>query len=350
MNTWASSGKYDCNFLCVCVLGDRSAYPLAKKMSQQMKLTHCVNGFVDNDNDMPTYGQLGCKGFIVLDAEHRVVSNRTPAFMQVKDIAFAHVEALLDATIAKRAVPKVCPGDFISLQVPPTERPDLKGSEGMCVKVSESTVQFAFLDGPYRGRVTELPISAIGKTDEMARGGGGGCGPGGCGPAPGGCESGDCGQGKCGPDGCDGKGGCDGSGTLDEAFVASMLDLHSVKVASMDEEHAECADVLRHLVQGRSRAALEAVLMCLEDHFEHEEALFVEHNFGAHANENLSARKSHMDDHKRILDTIRSKLQGTKGAQAIPVDFIRALLQDFHDHTSRYDSQYAEPLSAKGAQ
>ncbi|CAE7242489.1 unnamed protein product [Symbiodinium necroappetens] len=58
MNSWAAEGVFDCNFLCICVLGDRSAYGLCK-----------VNGFVESARDMPTYGQLGCQGFIILDKE-----------------------------------------------------------------------------------------------------------------------------------------------------------------------------------------------------------------------------------------------------------------------------------------
>lgn len=392
MNNWAKQGRYSCNFLCICVLGDQSAYGLCREMSKQMKLTHCVNGFIDNDEDMPEYGQLGCKGFIVLDEHHRVVSASTSAFMQVKDLAFEHVEALLNAVVAHQPLPLVCPGEYMVLEQPPKERPELKGSQGICVKVEGPSVQFAFLAGPLRGRVLQLPATAVAKLGAASGGsdcssggcsdgkcGPGACGPGGCAPgacepggcgpgacADGSCKPGDCGPGQCGPGGCGpgakdcgqgdcgGTGGCDGSGAcLDSAFVEASLDVHSVKVPSMDAEHAECIEALRELVSLRTFSALEAVLEELSSHFEHEESLFVEYGFGAHVNEQLSARKSHAEDHRRILDKIRGLLSVAASAavpmKGVPPSFIRELLQDFHEHTSRYDAQYAEPLSAKGA-
>lgn len=361
MNSWAAEGKYDCNFLCVCVLGDRSAFGLSKEMSKESQLTHCVNGFIDSMRDMPTYGQLGCKGFIVLDAEHNVVSDATPAFMEVRDLAFDHVESLLEAVVAKRSPPKVLPGDFVTLAAPPKELAKLKGAPGVCVKVAGDHIQMAFISQAMRGKMMELPSTAVvkGMPKQAGGGGGGGCGPDGCGPpiGNGSCGPGSCGEGNCGAGSCaDGKGseqgcdgGCDGSGAIDEAFVDIALDLVSVKVPSMDEEHAECAAAFKKLVAGRDRAALEEVLRELSEHFAHEEALFVEHDFGAHENENLSARKSHMDDHKRILDKARGALGATKQGQSVRADYIKELLQDFHDHTTRYDTQYAEPLSAKGA-
>mmetsp|Transcript_18905 Transcript_18905/g.53876 ORF Transcript_18905/g.53876 Transcript_18905/m.53876 type:complete len:390 (-) Transcript_18905:452-1621(-) len=388
MNNWAKEGRFDCHFLCVCVLGDQSAYSLSKEMSLRMKLSHCVNGFIDNDQDMPTYGQLGCRGFIILDSEHRLVSPGTSAFMEVRDLAFDHVEALLDAVCAGRPPPKVCPGEYIVLEQPPPERPDLKGAQGMCVKVEGSSVHFGFMSGPLRGRMMAIPMSAVGRMAPVVDEGGcnsGKCGPGGCGPqgcadgkcgdgacadgkcGPGGCAPGSCGPGGCKSDGgcqpgaacgaegacasggCDGAGGCDGrGGCLDQSIIDQALDIDSVKVPSMDAEHAECARVLRELASRRTRESLEAVLQCVGGHFEHEEALFTEYGFGAHSNAKLSAANSHAEDHKRILNKIRGCLQATSDA-LLPGDFILELLQDFHEHTTRHDSQYAEPLFAKGA-
>jgi len=357
MNTWA--GQYDCNFLCVCVLGDPSAYPLAKEMSQEAQLTRAVNGFINNDADMPSWGQLGCKGFIILDAEHRMVADKTPAFMQVKDIAFDHVEAILDALCAKKPVPGILPGDHIVLQQPPQSHPQLKGALGICVKLCGSTMEFGFIDGPLRGRVLgDVPMAGVTKFDMQSQvkpQGGvdhGSCGPnkGSCGPNAGNCGPDGCGppsKGKCGPGGCDGNGGCDGSGTIDQTFVDSALTFPSVKVPSMDAEHEECAVAFRSLASSRSRAALEEVFKHLKEHFDHEEALFVKHNFGVHVNENLSAQKSHKDDHTRILDSIHNQLAAS--GDFIPVDYIQGLLQHFNEHTNRFDLMYAEPLSAKGA-
>lgn len=372
MNTWAKE-RADCNFLCVCVVGDASAQALAREMSSEMKLTDCVNGFIDNEQDMPTYGQLGCKGFIILDAEHRVVSASTSVFMQVRDLAFRHVEALLDAVCAKRPLPKVCPGESIVLQQAPAQRPELKGCQGICVKIDGASVHFGFMSGPLKGRVAEFPIEAVGPLVPTTGGYTSGCAPGSCSDGScaqmqmgdgtcgdGSCDSTSCGDGKgadcdsmsCGSagGGCKTAGGCDEAGTcLSENFVKECLNVVSVKVQSMDDEHAECIAALRTLVDSRARSSLEAALRCLGDHFSHEEALFEEYGFGAHSNANLSAAKSHAEEHRRILDTVRAWLAENSGRQDVPPQFIRAVLLEFHEHTSRYDTQYAEPLSAKGA-
>lgn len=348
MNEWAKDGRFNCNFLTVCILGDNEALPLAQEMSREMKLTHCINGYVDNEQDLPSYGQLGCKGFIILDENHRVVAPTTPAFMQVRDLAFAHVEALLDAVCNKRPLPSVCPGENAVLSSPPEKLAKLRGCQGMIIEVKSGgeLVVFGFMEGPYRGRAMELPASTVSSMQPRAAG----YSPGGC--SNGGCNSGggqnSCGDGKaCSPGACDAgsEGDC-----LDEAFVKASLDLVSVKVPSMDHEHEECAACLQGLAEYRTAEALEAVWQCLSDHFEHEEKLFVEYGFGVHVNENLSAQKSHMEDHRRILSKIRSVLDAAPAPTTkVPAHFVKDVLQEFHDHTSRYDLSYAEHLSSRGA-
>mmetsp|Transcript_10610 Transcript_10610/g.20529 ORF Transcript_10610/g.20529 Transcript_10610/m.20529 type:complete len:353 (-) Transcript_10610:50-1108(-) len=352
MNNWAASGRYDCHFLCVCVVGD-GAYPLAREMSKQMKLKNCVNGFVDSDDDMPTYGQLGCSGFIILDDKHQVVAKSTSSFMEVKNLAFQHVEALLDAVVAKRPLPRICPGEQVVLRDPPANQPRLKGAQGICVKLEADTVGFAFLSGPFRGKMMDVPASSVVKPgyqeQEVSRGGG--CGPSGCGP--GACGPGGCGPADCGPGGCDnGIKSDSGNGKtlkdLDAAFVEAALDIQSVKVPSMDAEHDECASAMRQLAEKGSSEALQGVLDCMSEHFGHEEQLFEVHGFGNHKNERLAAKKTHMADHNRILNKVRHQLASCNGY--VPATFVRELLQDFDEHTARYDMQYADFLSAKGVQ
>lgn len=361
MNSWAAEGKYDCHFLCVCVLGDRSAWPLAREMSNEMQLTHCVNGFVDNEADLPSYGQLGCKGFIVLDAEHQVISKGTSAFMQVRDLAFEHVEALLDAICGQKPLPSLCPGEQVQIIEAP--HANLMGSTGVCTAFGDGKVKLGLLDGPLRGKLVQLPMSAVRKVGLEDSRSGSGCATGGC--STGGCNTGGCGTGDAAK--CDGSGNCGAAGNcgggsgacegeagdgaaLDSDFVAASLDLVSVKVPSMDDEHSECAEALRRLAAERSGAALQAVLACLSSHFNHEEALFEEFGFGAHANERFSAKKTHIEDHHRILEKLQRQLALlVEPAATVPTGTIREVLQDFHEHTSRYDVQYADQLSAKGA-
>ncbi|CAK9040315.1 unnamed protein product [Durusdinium trenchii] len=358
MNSWAAGATYDCNFLCICVLGDRSAYGLCKEMSTQMKLTHCVNGFVASPSDMPTYGQLGCQGFIVLDKEHNVVSEGTTPFMQVRALAFQHVEALLDAICNNTPIPSICPGEMGEII-----GPELTGCRGVCIKVHKEKVDFGFMDGPHQGKMMSFHQSMVRRLslDEEGGGGGGGsscgtgtCGVGTCGSGQCGdkgtsckdvCADGSCGSGSCKPTGCDPSSCEKPECQIDADFLEQSLDIASVKVSSMDSEHAECAKALRVLAEKRSEESLQDVLKCLSDHFLHEEQLFEQFGFGVHVNEKLSAKKSHTDEHHRLLDKVQKQLaRGT-----VPAGFVKDLLKDFHEHTSLYDMQYADFLASKGA-
>mmetsp|Transcript_118619 Transcript_118619/g.186148 ORF Transcript_118619/g.186148 Transcript_118619/m.186148 type:complete len:364 (-) Transcript_118619:106-1197(-) len=363
MNSWAKSSNYDCNFLCICVLGDRNAVSLAKEMGKESGLTHCVNGFIDNQAGMPQYGQLGCQGFIVLDSQHRVVSSATSPFMQVRDIAFKHVEALIAALCAGRAPPRVCPGEFVELIEAPSEYPKLLGQQAICIAQKEDLVNLAFVSGSMRGKQIQVPTSKVRKLDgedddDDMNGTGGECGTGGCGQGSG-CSQdpfakSQCNQGNCGTPDCASNGDCSSNGVrkiekIERSFVDAALDLVSVQVPSMDEEHEECADALRRLAAEQSVNALEAVIQCLSEHFAHEEALFEKYGFGGSGDDRFSAKKSHTDDHRRICGNMQKMVSATKTG-LVPAQFIKEVLQDFHEHTSRYDKMYAEFMSSKGAQ
>lgn len=305
---------------------------------------------------MPAYGQLGCRGFFVLDSELQVVSAATSAFMEVRQIAFRHVEALLDAICGGWALPKVCPGEFVELMAAPSGKAELLGQRGLCVKLEkQGEVVHVALPG---GKTSLLPATSVRKIDaaedddmDEPSCSGGSCNAGSCNAGScnaGSCNAGSCNAGSCNsgssnassctPSGCT---TCDGTLGLDADF--SSLELVSVQVASMDAEHEQCVAVLRRLASERSEDALKAVAQCFSEHFSHEEALFEEFGFGAHENEKLSARKSHADDHRRIL----GKLQ--KASAPVSTALIRELLQDFHEHTTRYDVQYSSFLIEKGA-
>lgn len=140
---------------------------------------------------------------------------------------------------------------------------------------------------------------------------------------------------------------------LDEAFLQRTLgQMTSTKVQDMDDEHEECAEVLHQLAALRSQASIVAVEACLAEHFSHEEALFDEFGFGEHKNEKLSAKKTHIADHNRILAKIRQSIaEGEKrlagvGHWRVPAPLIKEVIQDFHEHSARYDVQYSDVVNA----
>lgn len=357
MNVWAASGKYDCNFLCVCVLGDPSGAQLATEMGRESNLTHCINGFVDSRKDMPSYGQLGCAGFIVLNKSHQVVSPATAAFGDVRGLAFKHVETLLDAMCAEKPIPRVCPGEEVMIT-----DPMYLNQPAICTGVQGDVLSLVLVQGRSRGKQIQLAMSKV-----VVPGDEGGYSPseeslqGSCNQdgAAGKCNQGSCNQGSCNQQSLDEGGGCQDSvceGSMaggdcntkkrpvDSNLLENSLRLKSVKVASMDREHEECALALHKLAKEQSLSALQETIQCLSSHFEDEEKLLEEHGFGGNLDDRFSARATHIKDHKRILE----KMEAQTGGNLIPAEFIEELLQDFHLHTSKYDMSYSELLNSRG--
>jgi DUF971 family protein len=127
MDRWAL--KYlDAEFLCVSCAGPT----LASQFVRELQLRHCKVAILP-PRSQPRWGQLGCNGFIVLDSQHHVVAKATSPWLQAKDLAFQHVEALLDALVAGVAPPSVCPGQLVRLHgLQKNQR--LNGQKGVCIR------------------------------------------------------------------------------------------------------------------------------------------------------------------------------------------------------------------------
>lgn len=95
MDAWAVKYGSSVAFICVSCAGPQ----LASTFGNELKLAHCHNTWADED-DMPTWGQLGCNGLIVIDGDNNVVCKASPAFLEVKGAAFRHVETLLAALLS----------------------------------------------------------------------------------------------------------------------------------------------------------------------------------------------------------------------------------------------------------
>jgi len=159
MDRWAAAYSGRAHFLCVGCQGVQ----LSEAMGQEMKLAKCVNA-VCADGDMPSWGQLGCNGFIVLDKEHTVVASATAPFQQVRSLAFKHVEALVDALAEGAPVPAFCPGQFIRLHGLSTA--SLNGELGVCLtqsKGAETRVEVQLQSGR---KIKVLPKNLVVASEE----------------------------------------------------------------------------------------------------------------------------------------------------------------------------------------
>lgn len=354
------------NFLCVCCAGPE----LAAEFGSTLKLRTCVNTWVEEDA-MPSWGQLGCNGFIVLDAAGTVVCRSSPAFMEVRTKAFEYVEtligALLGAPPASIASAGPRPGSAVRLHGL-VSRADLNGREAVVVNGADRNGRCAV---NVAGQLVSVKLANI---EELADAG---CGSGGCGK--GGCGGGECGEDACGEGECEAQqagGGCaDGTCALPKraasgdsgddaakkgkreaaggARVPARVCVPSVKVAALDEEHEACSAALHRLATELSPSAASALLGLYESHFAHEEALLDEHVFRETAaasaqpaatafSAGAGARRSHLADHARLLQGVRALL----GGEPIEPSAVEQLATDFEAHASQYDGSYADKLSA----
>jgi hypothetical protein len=127
MDRWAV--KYEgAEFVCVSCAGPS----MASQFMRELQLRHCKVATLP-PRSQPRWGQLGCNGFIVLDAEHRIVARATSPWLQAKDLAFEHVEALLDALVSGGTLPSVCPGQLVRLHGL-EKQPRLNGQKGVCIR------------------------------------------------------------------------------------------------------------------------------------------------------------------------------------------------------------------------
>lgn len=347
MNTWAQQYG-SARFLCICALGNPDAKNLAVEMGKQMRLSHCVNGYIDNSRSLPSYGQLGCQGFIVFDHTLKVVSLKTSAFMQIRQLAFKHVESMLSALVAGQRVPDICPGEFLQLHsLSSSTAQQLNGQTGVCIGMEGERLLVALQSGK---QLKVLPKNVrklgddTGKQEDSAVCGQdsvSSCSNGACGKAPkrkaSSCESGQCGLPPRDNTSVPPEGG---------EPVQLLHGVASVQVGSMDKEHEECVAALNLLLQDRSEASLRAVYDCFAEHFKHEEELFEKHGFGAGGGA-FSAAESHKMEHARLLVPLRELLE--RSPCNISASFAQNVVSDFVEHAEQYDSKYTQHMVSAGA-
>lgn len=92
MEKWANE-YHNVRFLAACVDQLGVAQQFAR-MFQFHKVVHC---HIPSREYFPVgFGQLGCAGFIVSDESGCFVSRKTQAYLQYGDVAFRHLEGLLE--------------------------------------------------------------------------------------------------------------------------------------------------------------------------------------------------------------------------------------------------------------
>ena len=80
MDRWAVHYGARAAFVCVGCAGPG----LASQFTKELKLSKCTVAYASQGSG-PKWGQLGCSGFIVLDANLRVVCDATSPFLELRE-------------------------------------------------------------------------------------------------------------------------------------------------------------------------------------------------------------------------------------------------------------------------
>lgn len=365
MDRWQLHYGDAVSFICIGCAGPG----LAVQFSKRLRLRHCTVSYA---LDNPRWGQLGCNGFIILDAEQNVVSTATSAFLEVRDLAFRHVEAVLEAVVAGRPPPRVCPGMKVVLNGLSDVK--MNGKSALCLTAPEGTqwrctVKLSSSGRKLSVKAKNLSVNGEGyDPDADFDRETGGCGAGGCDPAAKKQKQ----KQKQAATPCGAEGGCAlparressgedlvaGAGGDTSVVVTPLSAIDSVHVDVLDGEHEMCAAALKAFADHRTRAALQRVLDAYRSHFAHEESLLDKHMY---AGEDLSAgggggfsaalgqRKSHYGDHTRMINTLVAQLGKMSGtdSQVIIDDamFVNQVLRDFETHAGTYDETYVGEMA-----
>mmetsp|Transcript_12178 Transcript_12178/g.28920 ORF Transcript_12178/g.28920 Transcript_12178/m.28920 type:complete len:286 (+) Transcript_12178:299-1156(+) len=220
-----------------------------------------VNGFIPSRPYFPVgFGQLGCSGFVVSDANGNFVSRKTSAYLQYGQDAFRHVESILaDLLIEmesdKQAAMEAPTANLIK-QDTVTSSSSASPKESDCKKQKTDS--------------TTASVTDDSSSSSSSRGN----------------ES--------------------GSPTPIQVTEAPL----SVGVDAMDAEHQICADSFNRALRDPNFETLQEVFDLLCSHFAHEEELIAKHYGISLENPSpFSALSSHRKDHFRMLDIAAYELK-----------------------------------------
>eukprot|EP00931_Biecheleriopsis_adriatica_P077488 TRINITY_DN51040_c0_g1_i1.p1 TRINITY_DN51040_c0_g1~~TRINITY_DN51040_c0_g1_i1.p1 ORF type:complete len:251 (+),score=40.56 TRINITY_DN51040_c0_g1_i1:249-1001(+) len=99
MASWASADNASSkiNLLMVCLEIGKQGLHTAQSFGRRFELpTPVLNGYVEQKSELPSFGQLGCQGFVVLGPHGEFAMQRTiPCYLEAEQKAFHAVEKLV---------------------------------------------------------------------------------------------------------------------------------------------------------------------------------------------------------------------------------------------------------------
>ena len=304
MELWACSplGKY-VDFICVCVDDNKN---VAINFEQMFKFTSVINGVVMKRQDMPTYGQLGCSGFIIVGADGSCVSKKTDAYLNYGEKAFKNAESIILTALEDAGI------DFKTESNKKDGNIYAKGQklrlEGISSDLSLNGIIVTVLKfDTTKGRFHVLLNDGSNKQISILP----------CNLAPLEIDS-----------------------TTAITITKSINPPNLIGCKLIDAEHADCTAAINMCLSDCTKENLTLVLNSLEKHFQHEELLAKDSGFGD-VNDSFSPMYSHAKDHERILNSIRAQLGDTCCTQqlsdTIDMNTIYSVASAFLDHAKTFD-------------
>lgn len=363
METWAAGKAFMSKvlFLMVCVNGDKTSESVTKDFARRYKLQAATFGYIDNRRELPTFGQLGCQGFIVLDTKGNVVTLRSQAFMKVRQQAFKEVEGWLITMIGQ------CFEEGTKIKLHGLSRPDFNGLVGVVRGYDVIRARYHVqLDGTGEKTVAikeenlvrqrkKNAVAAAQQREKIAIDGSEG-------------ETTDIKEEHLVHQQKDGGSLEDvaqqeiiADDTKDEGSLPGMCaclpatdpnntewslakELPKVGVPAMDKEHQDLIEAVNLAGSELSLAALRALYSTMESHFESEEALFKKYNFANHNLKEFSGTKSHCYDHASILTLLYNELHEDawrKRDCSSKIKLLSEVASRLKRHAEEYDSHYS---------
>jgi hemerythrin len=310
MEQWAAGplfGSLPVNFHCICV--DDESY-VAKSFSQMFRFSNVINSWCP-PRARPTYGQLGCGGFIIIGADGWAVSTKTMAFTQVgPQRAFADAEGHIQRAIRAIETASPAPLECKSLsnnqgvRVVGTSRSDLNHKLGTTVSYDDTRDRWTVrLENDQLVSLKSVNLETAYHTASVNL-----------------------------------------DSSVNRVILTAIEPPALIGCVAVDDEHRACTATLNDLLQATAAVKiappmlLHRVISSLESHFQHEEELALEAGFGnTGSDKRFSAFETHKADHLRIMHLARQACVRAEQAGAVNYFDAEAIAQAFLQHANQYD-------------
>ena len=280
------------NFVCVCVDG-RAAEISRLFQREYFGSSRVLNAMIRSDEDFPQFPtQLGCQGFVVVDASGRFATLRSPSLNKVGAKAFDYVENVLAQL---RGDDDGDPGPV---------------NDGRELKIS-SWQRREPPSAPAPAPSEAAPTETKAVFAEHA------------------CR--------------------DDPQPLESSHCPPCYELGTVGHGKMDDDHAQLERLMQAAVSSGLAADVEALVAFFARHAEEEEELMRESGFGrgGGAGGMFSAVDSHAADHAAIFEA-GSEVSATADEDGrVEEARVRSLCRRIVEHAVNYDAKYAGHLTPK---